>query len=299
MPKQFEKSPISIQEQLQLLKDKKLTINNQDEARHFLEVVSFFRLKPYLRPFQNCAGDFKANIDFNDIIKLYDFDRRLRLLMIDAIERIEVGMRAIINDYMTTKYQDSHWYLQTEPFCDWYKNGEHNKFISKIEQKQEISKDNYTRYYTDSYCTPKFLPSWAMFEELSMTDLSLLFKALKNSDKKDISEQLGLPRDYKLLSKWLHSSTDIRNICAHHGRLWNKVLGTQPELPIEWNKTISKERIYIIFIIFNYLMQKISPASNWSNRLIELFNEFPNVDLSAMGMPEDWKTDFIKSHRMR
>lgn len=327
MSKVFDKSPISIQEQLQLLKDKKLIFNKEEEAIAFLEFVSFFRLKPYLHPFQNVnKGDFKTNTGFEDIIRLYEFDRHLRLLMIDAIERIEVGIRAIINDCMATKYNDAHWYLNKNYFNDKYSHNELKNKIRSLQDKQKVDyqrelnriknskkplpeqenlqkkrlNDNYTRFYALTYCTPELLPSWAMLEELTMGDLSHLFKGLRDSNKKVIARKLELP-SFELLESWLLTITTIRNICTHHGRLWNKELGISPQLPKNpispWTQKISHDsskRMYVIFIICHYLMHKINPSNNWSDRLIKLFDEFPEVNLNAMGIPQNknWKDDF-------
>jgi abortive infection bacteriophage resistance protein len=325
--KVFEKQPISIDEQIQWLMDRNLKINDLKHAKHFLTWVSFFRLKPYFHPFQYTNGKFHPDTEFRNIIILYDFDRRLRLLMVDAIERIEVAVRSIINHHMATKYQDAHWYLNENYFNRYYTHTDLTKKIKSLQEKQQDdyeceskriekssksfeekeklktqrAKENYVRFYTLTYCKPELIPSWSMLEELTMGDLSFLFKGLKEIDKRAIIKSLHLPA-FELFQSWLHTITTIRNICAHHSRLWNRELGISPALPkntiTPWtaNPLSDNKRIYVILIIFNYLMDKISPTSRWSDRLVELFNEFHQINLHAMGMPDNWQDDFVKSN---
>ena len=113
----FTKPAISPMQQLELLKQRGLIILEESRALRFLEVVSFFRLTPYMRPFQHSNNDhlFKNGVEFNQLTRLYDFDRRLRLLIIDAIERIEVAVRARISNVLGQKY-GSHWYLDKSHF---------------------------------------------------------------------------------------------------------------------------------------------------------------------------------------
>jgi|SRR5690625_2349582 len=261
----FDKPVINVAEQLALLESRGLIIRNPEKAAHYLEVISYFRLSAYMRPFQKANDEqhrFYPQTEFKQIVALYAFDRELRLLLLDAIERIEVAVRSMVNIVMGQKNEDpdkphsgSHWYLERTNFKDQYRHSKlieefenvvekENKILEKEQQKlmkgrlsdtkkQTIidlkRRENYCRYYTTKYFPPKLPPSWAVIEELSLGSLSHLYKGLaEDSDRKAIARRFNTPQDK--LASWLHTLTFIRNCCAHHARLWNRELSIAPAL---------------------------------------------------------------------
>ncbi|NVZ65006.1 Abi family protein [Pseudomonas gingeri] len=324
--KRFGKPAIDIPAQLALLKQRGLSIQDERKAHCFLEVVSFFRLTPYMRPFQlteDVDHGFRPGASLRALTRLYDFDRRLRLLVIDAIERIEVAARAAISNHMGPRY-GSHWYLESHIFQKSYR---HQALLEAIARKQDDarrdyerecrridasqaadqrtdqlkslrSKESYARHYALSYSSPVLMPAWAAMEEITLGDLSHLFKGLaRDADKKAIARRLALPGP--LLQSWLHCLTTVRNICAHHARLWNRELGIRPELPrtvnFLWPKHLQRPgqhaRMFVVLCILNLLMRQVGPHTHWDRRLHELLSEFQEINLAAMGFPSDWLLD--------
>lgn len=324
--KPFSKPAIGIPAQLALLKQRGLTIQDEAKAHCFLEAVSFFRLTPYMRPFQlseDADHGFKPGTRLQALTRLYDFDRRLRLLVMDAIERIEVAARAVISNHMGPQY-GSDWYLEPRFFQRGYR---HQALLDSIRSKQDKAfqdhlrecqridasqasdarkeqlksmraKESYARHYALTYNTPDLMPAWAAMEEITLGDLSHLFKGLaRDADKKAIARRLKLPAP--LLQSWLHTLTTIRNICAHHARLWNRELGIRPELPrtvnFPWPQHLQQSgqhaRLFTVLCILNLLMRQVSPHTSWDKRLHDLLAEFPETNLRAMGFPSDWQND--------
>lgn len=324
----FTKPAITPLEQLQLLKKRGLLIPDEHNALFFLNTVSFFRLTPYMRPFQmsNNEHHFKSGITFNQLTKLYEFDRRLRLLVIDAIERTEVAVRARISNELGNKY-GSHWYLNNEHFKKTY---HHERLIKTIQEKQQSAledynrecqriedlktsdttyktylkekrrQESYARHYALTYHEPELMPGWAMLEEISLGELSHLYKGLaKDKDKKAIAN--GFDLYPPLLESWLHTITVIRNICAHHARLWNRELGIKPAYPTQkdfiWPSYLDKDhphtRVATVFSILHHMMKRISPETEWCNRLLTLFHSFDGIPLNKMGLPQYWEEDIF------
>jgi abortive infection bacteriophage resistance protein len=164
--------------------------------------------------------------------------------------------------------------------------------------KRQRAKESYARHYPVTYDQPSLMPGWAMLEELTLGDLSHLYKGLaRDVDKKNIAKCLELPAP--LLQSWLHTLTTVRNICAHHARLWNRELGIRPELPkktgFPWPLALLQQgqhpRIFSVLCILNHLMRQVSPHTSWDRRLRDLMQEFPNVSQRAMGFPQDWHQD--------
>ncbi|MBC3949645.1 Abi family protein [Pseudomonas folii] len=324
--KLFNKPAIDIPAQLDLLKQRGLTIQDEGKAHCFLEAVSFFRLTPYMRPFQlseDVEHGFRPGTRLKELTRLYDFDRRLRLLVIDALERIEVAARAAISNHMGPEY-GAHWYLETRFFQRDYR---HQVLLESIHGKQEKArqdhtrecrridasqapdarkaqlkslraKESYARHYALTYNTPELMPAWAAMEEITLGELSHLFKGLaRDADKKAIARRMALPGP--LLQSWLHTLTTIRNICAHHARLWNRELGIRPELPktvnFLWPQHLQNPgqhaRMFTVLSILNLLMRRVSPHTSWDKRLHELLGEFAEINMTAMGFPPDWQND--------
>jgi abortive infection bacteriophage resistance protein len=245
----------------------------------------------------------------------------------DPIERIEVALRASITNHMSVKYEP-HWYLDKTLFKDRF---DHNGFILKIkneitEEKKKLNriikridgsnesieikerkknqeiKQNFLRHYLSKYDTPELPPCWMMVELLSMGQLNMLLDNLaRNIDQKNIALPFCVP--FPLLISWLRSIQTVRNICAHHGRLWNRELGTPPQLPKtkhlhnRWitqpikltDRSINPNiRIYIVLVIIQYLLFAINPGSEWKLRLSNLMKKYPNVSKANMGMPDNW-----------
>lgn len=324
--KPFRKPAIDISAQLALLKQRGLSIQDERKAHCFLEAVSFFRLTPYMRPFQipeDANHSFKPGTSLRALTRLYDFDRRLRLLVIDAIERIEVAARAAISNHMGSRY-GAHWYLEARFFQRDYR---HQMLLDSIRSKQDKAlqdhmrecrridasqasdvrkaqlknlraKESYARHYALTYNAPDLMPGWAAMEEITLGELSHLFKGLaRDADKKAIARRLNLPGP--LLQSWLHTLTTIRNICAHHARLWNRELGIRPELPrtvnFPWPQHLQQPgqhaRLFTVLSILNLLMRQVSPHTSWDRRLHEQLNEFAEINLAPMGFPPDWQND--------
>jgi len=322
--KPFSKPPLSVDEQLRLLKDRGLTVLDDGRARLFLEVVSLFRLSPYMRPFQhegNPDHQFHDGTTLRQIVTVYRFDRELRNLVMDALERVEVAVRAGISNHMAPAH-GAHWYLERAHFKDRY---DHARLIQEVSsrmadeqrhfqreaQKIERShaetevkarriehrkRDNYFRYYGQTYSTPELPPSWAMLEELSIGSLSHLYQGIsRDSDRKKIAHRFKLPQE--VLGSWLHTFTFVRNCCAHHSRLWNRELAIPPMLPKAgtWadqgpaGSPRPDRRLFIVLLMLAYLMTHISPDSKWRHRFESLLKAYPEIPLSAMGMAEDWQ----------
>jgi abortive infection bacteriophage resistance protein len=324
----FDKPAINVDQQVSMLKERGLTIQNEDSAKLFLKAVGFFRLSAYMRPYQipNAPDHrFREGTSFKQITQTYEFDRKLRLHLIAAIERVEVAIRAIINNHMGPKYDDSHWYLNRSLFkkyyshdrllqtiddkqckelrnyqreCDRIDNNQHRSPEQKEVLKAKRAKENYARHYPINYESPSLMPGWAMLEELTLGDLSYLYAGLaKDSDKKTVARDVGLTMP--LLESWLKTLNTIRNICAHHSRLWNRELGLKPELPrnsnLIWPEYHREHqdhmRIAVVISILQHFMTQISPHDGWKNKLFNLFNNYPEINQAMMGLPANWQDD--------
>lgn len=306
--KTFTKPQMSVADLITQWKSRKLIISDEGRTARYLNYINYYRFSVYTIPFQvkNDPGHtFLENIKFDDILETYVFDRELRLLILDALERIEVALKSQLCNLMCAETNDPFWIFKKTHFSD---NSNHHQFLSAIHRK--IANDYKStknsrhktpiQHYMDTYeeSTP---PTWIVFETLTFGEISHLYRNLRNkSIKRAIAINLGL--NEPLLHSWSLSLSNIRNIVAHHSRLWNRVLGTSLAIPksndINWVKDTSKysnqeitRRLYGILVALQVILYQISPSSEWAKRFKSLLEKYPNIPHKAMRIPENWDKD--------
>lgn len=292
----YVKPPLTFDDQVKLLMQRGLLIPDREKAIHYLSNISYYRLSAYMLPFQipqDSSHRYKPNTSFDDILELYVFDRDLKLLAFDAIERIEIAVRTQLIYHMSHAY-GNNWFENSSLFTN-RKN--HEYLLNKIaEQCNQTNKEVFIQHYQAKYTSPLLPPSWMSLELLSMGQISQLFEIIgAKREKKIICNYFNLPEP--LLTSWLHSLSYIRNICAHHARLWNRAMAVRPKLPIKpitpWLKytELRAERAYVTMAIIQYLLTVINPTSNFKVHLKELFDKYPDIRIKSMGFPYDWQED--------
>ncbi len=128
-----------------------------------------------------------------------------------------------------------------------------------------------------------------VFEVLSFGSVSQVFKKLKRGNQKLIAKAFGL--DGGVLASWLHAISYLRNLVAHHQRLWNRSFTIKP-IPAKRYAEDLKDpsRFYAQAVIIQALLKTIAPDSLWSQRLVQLMAEHPKVPAHRMGFPANWQT---------
>lgn len=293
VPNNYNKPALTVDQQIDLLVSRGLSLPDKDKARHYLQFISYYRLSGYTISFEQIIDgkrthQFKTGTIFDDILVLYDFDRHLRTLVMDAIERIEVAVRTQICLALAITYNDSHWHLRRDLFKPEFN---YNAFIKKCTEEQQNSKEKFVLHYKNTYTQPELAPAWMTTELLPMGTWSIVYKNLENrSDKKRVSDVFKLsPVD---LESWLHALTYIRNLCAHHSRIWNRHFTIRPKQISEYVKYLTPTTTFAAQAAMMHLLLKIiSPDSKWSARLYELMENHSFINPSRMGFSNDWQND--------
>ncbi|MFW6224166.1 MAG: Abi family protein [Bacteroidota bacterium] len=292
----YNKPAISINDQIGKLRARGLRVDNPEEAAVYLSNISYYRLRAYTYPYQdNAVADhpFIGEVSFGDIIALYTFDRKLRLLVFDAIEKIEIAFRTRIIYEWAMQY-GSHWHTRPELFRNpiyFAKN------FASLEKEIRRANETFLEHYQQKYDEPATPPAWMSLEVASLGLLSMMFKNLKRSkQKKEVARHFGL-LDVELLENWMQSFTDIRNICAHHARLWNRRLSTRINLPrspvhafIVDHQTY-RYKFYPALCAMVYLIRIINPTSTFQKQLMDHMGTCPKAQLKEMGFPDHWLND--------
>ena len=256
---------------------------------HTLQHVSYFRMKSYLMPLMDdkVLRTFKAGTSFEQAFELYKFDSRLRKLVAAELEKIEVSIRTQMA-YTLAEEIDIYWFSDITNFTN---PAKHAMTIANLKGELVRSDDDQILRFKNTYSDP-FPPAWMTLEVSSFGTLSMLFKLLKpNLSKRKIANFYGISDS--VFESWLHSIVYVRNICAHHSRLWNKTLRIQPLFPRKTTHTfisspVRSDRVYYVLCIIQYLLKTVNPSTSFALRLKALLAEFPNVDIAAMGFTKGW-----------
>ncbi|MFH0996418.1 MAG: Abi family protein [Pseudomonadota bacterium] len=295
----FTKPSLTLDEQADLLASRGLDIPDRHRLLHYLKFIGYYRLSGYCLFYQ--ADDFhhfKTGTTFQDVLDLYIFDRELRLLVMDAIERIEVAVRSCISNTMSL-HHGPHWFINESHFIqdDRFR---HVELIAKI--KRETGHPNsptgnakrreiFLEHYYSKYNEPALPPCWMVAEVMPIGTWSLVFSHLKDSAmKQEICEPFEI--HYKVMTSWLHTVNYMRNLCAHHLRIWNRSFSITPIKMKKYKKYFSSSMsFYDQAVVLHILMSVIADGSRWQKRLADLFDKHASVPIQAMGFPADWQDD--------
>ncbi|MFT7823791.1 MAG: Abi family protein [Sulfurimonas sp.] len=287
----YIKSHLSIQDQITKLQSRGMQFDNIPSAVHYLSHMNYYRLTAYWLPYEqdHTTHTFKPGTKFEEVLKYYIFDRELRLLIIDAIERVEVSVRTQMA-YELSKLYGSHPHMQPQIFHCPVRYAQN---LNKLKGEYDRSSETFTYHFKNNY-HEKLPPIWAAVELMTLGQISHWYANIKKrSERNIIARTYGL--DEKVLSSYLHSLTIIRNICAHHGRLWNKRFTFSvviPRFPENFSNSVnpsSKKSLYNILVFLKYVMDHISPEHTWRDQLKELIGN-NDINIAAMGFPENWKS---------
>ncbi|GAA2731664.1 Abi family protein [Pedococcus aerophilus] len=308
----FNKPPLTLDQLADRLIGRGLEVPDRERADRYLRHIGYYRLSPYAIPFQQGGPDhaLREGTSFDDLLDLYVFDRALRSIVMDAIERAEVAVRAALTDHMSTTYDDPFWYVASTHFRD---SGKHARFVrivrdtceARLRGTPDAGDDGLVHrsaleHYLTTYGSPELPPSWLMGEMLTIGQLASMYRNLKQrADRTAVASSVGL--NAPVLESWLTTYVRVRNICAHHGRLWNVGLGVYPAIPtsptVPWLAGTgslpdrSKKRLYPVLISLQSVLYTVSPRSSWARRLHDLLDSRPSMNLRGMGIPEEWVED--------
>ncbi|MEO5339164.1 MAG: Abi family protein [Magnetococcus sp. MYC-9] len=295
MTRPYTKPPLTFDQQLAQLVVRGLVVDDREQILRVLESTSYYRLSAYWYPF--CVRDQDDNVTdllmpgtkSSAIVTLYEFDRRLRLAIMDATERVEIAVRTRLT-YQLAHAHGAFGHLQKTNFHTEFK---HTEWLASVREEAGRSKEEFIRHHQETYDGFPDLPIWKATEIMSLGSISILFRGLKHEDKKPVAHWFKL--HHKRLADWLHVLTYIRNVCAHHGRLWNRELAIRPSCPNskDWCPPVTPrtDRVFIILLMLRQLLAVTSPAGEWQqrcNRLLEPMASNPRWR-ESMGLPEKWR----------
>lgn len=289
----YSKQLISFTDQITLLKQRGLILGDEVRALHLLQNISYYRLSGYWYPLlaDKQRHIFKPGSTFEAAYNIYKFDSELRKLIIAELEKIEVAVRTQTAYILSTQYH-AHWFEDSSLFSNPVR---HTKVLAKIEEEYNRSDEEFITAFKAKY-SDHFPPSWMTMEIASFGTLSILYGNLQpGRAKRSIAAYFGLPDT--VFASWLHCIVYVRNICAHHSRLWNKILSIRPLMPRSPRNTFialpasGTQQTYFVLSMIIYLLNTVNPNHSFISRFKELLNRYPSIDVRAMGFPINWENE--------
>ena len=279
-----QQPPLTVEEQLQNLRELGLTIDNDYSAQAMLNDVSYFRLiKAFSLGLKPRNGRYIEGTSFETIVQLYKFNSRFRQLLFPVIERVEINLRCRLANHFSNKYG----VLGYEDAENFQNPLYHESFLKEIgDEIRRNKKSPFVKNFQENYVDGK-LPLYALVELFSFGTLSKFFKNMKGEDKKAVANLYGI--NYAYLESWIESISHIRNICAHYGRLYNATFVKQPRLYRCYKGCTDSNRIFAILLCIKELNSTNPHWFAFVDELELLFEKYPEAKKETMGFPKNWK----------
>jgi len=320
----------SVADQLALLASRGMEITDTTAASNCLSRIGYYRLSGYWYPFRKShistnpltgetlfhpstgkpqvivEDDFRPGTTFQQVMDLYVFDKRLRLLFLDAIERIEVALRVdialLIGERDPWAHRDPnqlHGRFSKKVIDHRAKKTEYQKWLERLDSTFRRSSEEFVKHFKRKY-TEEQPPIWIAIELWDFGMLSVFLSGMKIADQEQLASKYGLPRT-DMLTSWVRNINNVRNICAHHSRLWNRSPADQmsppkrgeiAELDHLASDSMAQSRIYATAVVLQFLLRTLNPTSSWASRFKIQCSRLPTspvLSLSQGGFPSDWE----------
>lgn len=332
----YKKPWKSYEEQLELLIARGMRVTDREIALEYLRRIGYYRLSGYWYAFRQRSGEccvldkdgrrvnkkksgkplkdtvaldeFKEGTTFKNVVDLYVFDKQLRLLAIDALERIEIALRVDISHTLGEidpfAYQKPGLLHETFSVIRDKKTGmtKHQQWLEKHKRLIDRSNEKFVSHHRERYGYP--LAIWVACELWDFGTMSMLFGGLREPEQDAIARRYGIENG-RIFATWLRSLNYLRNVCAHHARLWNQNVSEQPKLPaageLDWVKEVEQDlharaRCFLLLLIVRHVLQVINPRSTWNERMKRHLQGFSRLgldhlglNLRGMGAPDGWE----------
>ncbi|MBR4643775.1 MAG: Abi family protein [Bacteroidaceae bacterium] len=290
----YPKAYTNAHDLIALLLSRGLTIADTNKAESYLEYIGYYRLSAYMYPLLQAPKDqhrYKPNASFSQVMMLYRFDKKLRLLIFNEIEKIEIAIRSTIVNIGSELTGDPFWMTDGNNFIDAVK---FNHTMDLVDAELRRSREDFIVHFKQTYSNA-YPPAWILAEILPFGVITNIYSNIKVARiKKNIAQKFGL--QVAPYESWLTIVTLTRNSCCHHARVWNKQNTIRPMLPNKMKGkwiTLSTNtlRIYFDLCIIKYFLNVISPQNDMKTKIDTLLATYPDIDTAAMGFPKGWEKE--------
>lgn len=325
---EYTKPWLPMRDQIEKLVSRGIEVTDEDACEALLGAVGYYRLTGYLYPFRESElradedgsatrvilNRYRPGTSIAAAAALIDFDRELRMLTLDGLERIEISLRMkvghTLGEVSAFAHLDATNFVSsfTDPRTDTQTGATlpslHEEWLARIKARQDGSDEAFVAHFRAKYDDQ--MPIWALTEIMELGHLSKLYRGLNNSFATRIAHEYSVPSK-KILASWIASLNYVRNVSAHHARLFNRKLvhapsrpkvGQVPLLDHLRNGDSSKSvyGVYNALAVTAYLLRSIDSNSNWAARVHDLLTRFPadsGLTTESMGASPGWSEEQV------
>ena len=286
---------ITTEQQIEILRERGLLIDDVKQAIEILDTISYFRLAGYWRHFEtdHSTHQFRENCSFSDVTDLYSFDKQLRVLLFTAIQTIEVSVRTKIIKHLALEF-GAFWFMDENYAINKTRFAAN---LSVIRKEVSRSHDDFITEHFRKYSEPDLPPVWKTLEVISMGTLSKLYANFSDSAAKHaVAREFGL-KHHKFLRSWLECLAVLRNCCAHHSRLSNRVFPVKPMMPERMPNTwitdfsFREQTLYPQLCYVVYWLNSISTDNTFVTDFKQLLARHQSVNPHLLGFPYNWEQE--------
>lgn len=274
------------QEQVDLIKEKGFIVDDREACITFLKQANYYRLSAYFLPFRKTDGTFVHGVHFQRVQRIYEFDNCIRILLLQAIERIELYTRTQLAYYLGHRYGPLG-YLNDAIFSDKHNVSAFRKRIDRHidENRQTLIVKHHMEKYGGKF------PIWVLIEFFSIGSLSYLYADLISTDQKAIAKT-AFSQSATCLKSWLRCLAELRNRCAHYSRIYYSAFSSTPKMPP--NTTYNNPNNHLLFPQILMLKYLYPDKDEWRDRMLPgianlIISSLPDIDLNHIGFPYNWR----------
>ncbi|CAQ02035.1 Abi family protein [Clavibacter sepedonicus] len=318
---EYAKPWLSIEDQIEGLSRRGLEVGDRREAGAILRNVGYYRLTGYLYPFRQSEryvdddgrkrtrilSSYEPGVRMDDAAQLIDFDRELRMLVLEGVERIEIALRMQLGYSLGQRsafaHEDASAFLSAFTDPQMGEDGEpapsrHEAWLERVRQRQNNSDEAFVAHFRHKY--DDRMPIWALTEILELGHTSRLYGGLRNDIATEIAGAFGVPTK-QLMQSWIATINYVRNVAAHHSRLYNRKLvsalkrpkgNTVPLLAHLTQEEAPKQfGTYSALAVMAYVLETVHPGRDWAVRVAALLRNFPTtarLNVGSMGVAAGW-----------
>lgn len=294
MTTHFHKTYQSPADIVSLLQSRGLNIDNPQRAEHYIRNIGYYRLSAYLYPLLQMPKEvhrYKTGCTFQDALNLYRFDKKLRLLLFNEIEKVEIALRSALANIVAEATGNIFWMTDASMFANADK---FKRTMALVDKELNNSKEDFIQHFKGKY-SDAYPPAWILIEILPLGVVTRIYENLAdNSLRKKVAARFSLP--VPVFISWMTIITLTRNSCCHHARVWNKENPISPMIAKKQKgkwlvSQIPPTRIFYNICIIKWFIDIVSPNNDMKGHLQRLLADFPMIDVKAMGFPKNWQDE--------
>lgn len=288
----FTKPWLCYADQVQLLQQRGLLVADPQSAEQFLSHLNYYRFSGYCLAFESGRHTFHTGTAFEAVVAAYHFDLTLRDLLTEALEVVEVDIRAAVAYGFGQQYGA---FGHTDP-TSFYQHFKHTIWLDGLRKEAGRSSELFVQHFQQTYAGFPDLPVWIVTEVMSFGALSHMYNGMLRQDQRTVAQRYGIQASF--LKSWLHHCVYVRNLCAHHSRLWDRVWAIRPQLPpiAIWQRPLlpNDRHLFATLLVLQKLLSHIPAAqaftTQWKQQVEQHLTQPPAAPnpLGRMGLTNNW-----------